>query len=442
MPMAKGENLDSPAMQKYGIPFYSAAWIPYKELKSKLQSEDQARSDGEQEDSIKDPSAAATSEKDGDSSKEPEAQKTVDGPDPASEYYVVLAGGGGEGRSGIANAIVLVHFDLASNSLSTRLVTKHILGSELPYRMTVHPGGDGLICAMQNGCRFFEWDEIKENGTRKLDVKISEKALDQLQEVGQQLALVYDSDGSTLAVGGEEGDLRIFKWPSMEMILNEAQAHSSTKYLCFSPDGKFLVSLGGRGPGRVWDVPSAKVIASLSNTSDEVFASCRFVQSRDNTLVLYIAAITGKGGSIVTWNASSWKRLRSKHVVGDSISSFNVSPDGRLLAMGTARGDVVVVDSAKMRVQMVVRKAHLGFVTALAFSHDSKALASASMDSSARVTLIKEKRNGMYNGVKPGGWNWWVIVMVILLVIIAYFLMIQGLLPDLDFGVMKGRFDE
>ncbi|CAN1143783.1 SEC12-like protein 2 [Linum perenne] len=382
--MAKGENLDSPAMQKYGIPFYSAAWIPYKELKSKLQSEDQARSDGEQEDSIKDPSAAATSEKDGD-----------------SKYYVVLAGGGGEGRSGIANAIVLVHFDLASNSLSTRLVTKHILGSELPYRMTVHPGGDGLICAMQNGCRFFEWDEIKENGTRKLDVKISEKALDQLQEVGQQLALVYDSDGSTLAVGGEEGDLRIFKWPSMEMILNEAQAHSSTKYLCFSPDGKFLVSLGGRGPGRVWDVPSAKVIASLSNTSDEVFASCRFVQSRDNTLVLYIAAITGKGGSIVTWNASSWKRLRSKHVVGDSISSFNVSPDGRLLAMGTARGDVVVVDSAKMRVQMVVRKAHLGFVTALAFSHDSKALASASMDSSARVTLIKEKRNGMYNGVKP-----------------------------------------
>ncbi|CAN1143784.1 SEC12-like protein 2 [Linum perenne] len=381
--MAKGENLDSPAMQKYGIPFYSAAWIPYKELKSKLQSEDQARSDGEQEDS------------------KPEAQKTVDGPDPASEYYVVLAGGGGEGRSGIANAIVLVHFDLASNSLSTRLVTKHILGSELPYRMTVHPGGDGLICAMQNGCRFFEWDEIKENGTRKLDVKISEKALDQLQEVGQQLALVYDSDGSTLAVGGEEGDLRIFKWPSMEMILNEAQAHSSTKYLCFSPDGKFLVSLGGRGPGRVWDVPSAKVIASLSNTSDEVFASCRFVQSRDNTLVLYIAAITGKGGSIVTWNASSWKRLRSKHVVGDSISSFNVSPDGRLLAMGTARGDVVVVDSAKMRVQMVVRKAHLGFVTALAFSHDSKALASASMDSSARVTLIKEKRNGMYNGVKP-----------------------------------------
>ncbi|CAN0880438.1 SEC12-like protein 2 [Linum grandiflorum] len=422
MPTAKGEDLDSPAMQKYGIPFYSAAWVPYKELKSKLQPKDVARSQDDQEDSIKESAAATTSEKDGDSVKEPEALKT-NGPDPASEYYVVLAGGGGEGRSGIANAIVLAHFDLASSSLSPQPVTKHVLGSELPYRMAVHPGGDGLICAMQNSCRFFEWDEIMENGTHKLNVKTSEKVLDQLQDVGQQLALAYDTDGSTLAVGGEEGDLRIFKWPSMEMVLNETQAHSSIKDLCFSPDGKFLVSLGGRGPGRVWDVPSAKVVASLSNTSDEVFASCRFVQSMDNSLVLYTAAITGRGASIVTWNTSSWKRLRSKHVVGDSISSFNVSPDGKLLAMGTARGDVVVVDSSKMGVQMVVKKAHLGFVTALSFSHDSKALASASMDSSARVTLIKKK--------KSGGLSWWVIVMVILLAIIAYFLKKEGLLADL-----------
>ncbi|CAI0410105.1 unnamed protein product [Linum tenue] len=290
--------------------------------------------------------------------------------------------------------------------------------------MAVHPKGDGLICAMQNSCRFFEWDEIEESETRKLDVKVSDKTLDLLQDVGQQLALAYDTDSSTLAVGGEEGNLRIFKWPSMEVILNEDQAHSSVKDLCFSPDGKFLVSLGSRGPGRVWDVPSAKVVASLPNGSDEVFFSCRFAQSRDNSLILYIAAITGKGGSIVTWNTSSWKRLRSKHVVRDSISSFNVSPDGRLLAIGTTQGDVVVVDSSKLGVQMVVRKAHLGFVTALAFSHDSRALVSASMDSSARVTLIKEKKNG--------GLSWWIIILIILLAILAYFLKEEGLLPDFD----------
>ncbi|CAL1373941.1 unnamed protein product [Linum trigynum] len=424
--MANGQSSDSSALQKYGIPFYSAAWVPYKELKSKLQSDDQARSDDKREDSSEESATSAPADQDGDSvDKEPSAAEPqkADGP-AASEYYVVLAGGGGEGRSGIANAIVVAHFDFASSTLSPQPVAKLVLGSELPYRMAVHPKGDGLICAMQNSCRFFEWDEIEESETQKLNVKVSDKALDRLQDIGQQLALAYDTDSSILAVGGEEGNLRIFKWPSMEVILNEAQAHSSVKDLCFSPDGKFLISLGSRGPGRVWDVPSAKVVASLPNGSDEVFFSCRFAQSRDNSLILYIAAITGKGGSIVTWNTSSWKRLRSKQVVRDSISSFNVSPDGMLLAIGTTQGDVVVVDSTKLGVQMVVRKAHLGFVTALAFSHDSRALVSASMDSSARVTVIKKK--------KSGGSSWWIIILIILLAILIYFLKEEGLLPDFD----------
>ncbi|CAN1139619.1 SEC12-like protein 2 [Linum perenne] len=432
--MATGENSESSAMQKYGIPFYSAAWVPYKELKSRIQAKDRAQSDEGNEDSTKESDAAATPDKDGDSTNSADAKKTDIAADrDASAYYVVLAGGGGEGRSGIANAVIVAHFDFSSGSLSPEPVAKLVLGSELPYRMALHPKGDGLICALQNSCRFFKWDETEENGTHKLGVKESEKSLDQLQDVGQQLALVYDTDCSTLAVGGEEGNLRIFKWPSMELILNEAQAHSSVKDLCFSPDGKFLVSLGSRGPGRVWDVPSAKVVATLPNGNDEMFSCCRFVQTRDNSLILYIAAITGRGGSIVTWSTSSWKRLRSKHVVGDSILAFNASPDGRLLAIGTAQGDVVVLDSTKMGVQMMVRKAHLGFVTALAFSHDSRALVSASMDSSARVTLIKEKKKGMYKYYHiTGGSSLWIIILVIILAILAYFLKEQGLLPDFD----------
>ena len=91
----------------------------------------------------------------------------------------------------------------------------------------------------------------------------------------------------------QDGKLRVFKWPSMEIILDEAKAHTTMKQLDFrsavlatlksllcvsfifkvvaddlawlscSPDGKFLVSLGDRGPGRVWDVTSSTVVASL-----------------------------------------------------------------------------------------------------------------------------------------------------------------------------------
>ncbi|XP_061987599.1 SEC12-like protein 2 isoform X2 [Populus nigra] len=398
--MGKKKETDPPALQKYGVPLYSAAWLP---LKFRHEDHDSSKQHEREQDKDREEITHASAS--------------------SYEYYVVLAGGGGEGRSGIPNAVLLSRFDFSSNSLSPQPVAKLNLGSDLPYRMVVHPGGDGLICALPNSCRFFEWDEVEDNEDHKLVLKSSEKVLTQLEDVGQQLALVFNSDSSVLAVGGEDGNLRVFKWPSMEIILNEAQAHASLKDLCFSPDGKFLVSLGGRGPGRVWDVTSSMAVASLSKENDEIFASCRFSQISDQTQVLYVAAITDKGSSIVTWNASSWKRVSSKHVFREPVSSFNISPDGKFLAIGTAQGDVILINSTNMCIQTMIRKAHLGIVTALTFSHDSRALVSASMDSSARVTLVEDK--------KCGGSSLRIIIFIIIMAIVVYFLKNEGVLPFL-----------
>lgn len=43
-----------------------------------------------------------------------------------------------------------------------------------------------------------------------------------------------------------------------------------------------------------------------------------------------------------------------------------------LVCSGTTQGDILILNSTGLRVQTMVRKAHLGFVTALAFSHDSR----------------------------------------------------------------------
>ncbi|CAK7326740.1 unnamed protein product [Dovyalis caffra] len=383
--MGKTEEADPQSLQKYGVPLFSAAWLPYKEVRSNLQSHHDDVDSSEQQ--------------------EQEKEETPEASSSSYEYYVVLAGGGGEGSSGIPNAVLLSRFDFSSNSLSSQPIAKLGFGSDVPYRMVIIPGGDGLICAFPNSCRFFEWHEVKDNEDQKLGVKLSDKVLTQLEDVGQQLALAFNNDSSVLAAGGEDGNLRVFKWPSMEIILNEAQAHASLKDLCFSPDGKFLVSLGKRDLGRVWDVTSSTAVATLSKENDEIFALCRFSQSSDQTQILYIAAITDKGASIVTWNTSSWNRVSSKPVAREPVSSFNVSPDGKLLAMyiiftvtlrGLTQGDVLLINSTNMRVHTMIRKAHLGIVTALAFSHDSRALVSASMDSSARVTLVEDNKSGMY----------------------------------------------
>lgn len=330
----------------------------------------------------------------------------------STQSYLVFAGGGGEGRSGIPNALLLALFEPSSNSLSDQPVAKLGTGADLPYRMAIHPGGEGLICSFPKSCKWFEFDSDNDTESHNLGLKLSEKVLTLLDDVGQQLALKFNNEGSVLAVGGEDGNLRVFKWPSMEVTLHEAQAHASVKDLDFSPDGRFLVSLGSGGPCRVWDVRSSMVVACFPRQDNEVFGFCRFAQNNNNQ-VLYVTAMQGQGGNIVTWNTTTWKRTSSKRIVRDPISAFNVSADGKLISIGTIQGDIYIINSTSMQVQMVVRKAHLGLVTALMFAQDSRALVSVSLDSSSRVTVVHEK--------KQTGLNLWV-VLIILLALAVYFM--------------------
>ena len=105
--MGKSREADSQSLQKYGVPLYSAAWLPYKELRSNLPSHDDhvdsSKQQEQQEEEIPEPSASS------------------------NEYYVILAGGGGEGSSGIPNAVLLSCFDFSSNSLSSQPVRSILL---------------------------------------------------------------------------------------------------------------------------------------------------------------------------------------------------------------------------------------------------------------------------------------------------------------------------
>ncbi|KAK9091654.1 hypothetical protein Sjap_024831 [Stephania japonica] len=404
--------------RKYGIPIYGASWIP-----TQNRFEEEA-----------------------------EIESTHQHQRPSSSS-LVFCGGGGEGRIGIPNSLLIAHFDSNSNALSPdpSLICAEIEAlwrrSEpvMTYRIewqftqvekasfvhsqkvAVFKSSSRVVNCSNASFRWFEWDEQNSAETSRLGLKSSEKVLTRLENVGQQLALTFNHDGSILAVGGEDGHLRVFKWPNMDIILDEGDAHSTLKDLSFSSDGKLLVSLGSGGLPRVWDVESSKVVASLSKENDEIFGFCRFSQTANNDEILYITTTRGERGNIVYWDTTSWKRIGSKQIIRDRITAFNVSSDGKFLAIlqtlhvaenkllcfaanfvsdlirlvtkysGTNEGDIVTVKSSNMRVHATVKKAHLVVVTSMMFSPDSRSLVSASVDSSARVTQVKDeqKHNGL-----------------------------------------------
>ncbi|KMZ58419.1 hypothetical protein ZOSMA_77G00810 [Zostera marina] len=54
--------------------------------------------------------------------------------------------------------------------------------------------------------------------------------------------MVFSTDGSRFATGGEDGHLRILKWPSQNILLDESRAHKSLRDMDISLDSVFLAT--------------------------------------------------------------------------------------------------------------------------------------------------------------------------------------------------------
>ncbi|EES10100.1 SEC12-like protein 2 [Sorghum bicolor] len=381
--------------QSYGFPIYCAAWLPLAHI-------------------LKPDPPAAEADADADADA---ASSSPSSPPPP---MAVLGGGGGEGRSGVPNKLVVAALAAgeeaaAPAALSPETVLEVKTQEEVPYRMAVHPRGDGVFCAFPNGCRLYRWESQEGEGPQNLALEPDQEALAELKDVGLQLAVSFSGEGSILAIGGEDGHLRVFKWPAMGSVLTETDTKTSIKDLTISSDEKFLAVNRSSGPCRVWDLQSSEVVASLSREAGEIFGFCRFCNKTDNSHVLFITVMQGDYGKIVSWNTTSWTRIGSKKITREAISAFAVSPNGALLGIGTIEGSIIILSSKDMRTLVTVKKAHLGIVTTLAFSQDSRTLLSTSFDSSARVTSV--------GSPKSNGTSIWPMLLVIILAILVYYCM-------------------
>ncbi|KAG6543925.1 hypothetical protein Mapa_014765 [Marchantia paleacea] len=369
--------------RKYDLPLFCAAWTAAVVPKPRSKAEGAAADGG---------------------AEEPESN----GPGGAGVGHVVFGGGGGDRKNGVKNKLLLAHYAFAADVLSEAIYTLST-DDDPPYRLAVHPGSNEIVCSVSKDCRLVEL-----NTEEDLKLEVSKRVVQPLQDIGEQNCLVFSGDGTRLATGGEDGHLRVFEWPSLELVMDQAGAHTAVKDIDFSLDGSLLVSTGDNGPCRVWDLSRASAVTSLTANKGANLGFCRF--SRDGTKpFLFITMREGGKGVISIWNSTTWKKSTSKRLSEYPISAFAISPDGRFLAIGTSEGDVKVLNAKNLAVVLQVKSAHMVFVTSMEFSPNSRALLSVSGDSSARVTAISE----------PTKWEGWRIYMLMfLLLLLSYWFFI------------------
>ncbi|KAG0630257.1 hypothetical protein M758_1G165500 [Ceratodon purpureus] len=281
-------------------------------------------------------------------------------------------------------AIAAREYDFDADRLSDDAV--HEVGTEdgRPLRLAVRPDGEGVLCSFADSCKYFDIDP---KSSTKL--KASDLELPLLQGIGIQNCIRFSEDGLLLATGGKDGHLRVFAWPTCELILDEPQAHRSIQDIDISMDSGFVASTGEDSGCRVWGIEKRESLAHLQPEKDEKFGCCRF--SRDaKQAFLFVSITKGKRGYIGVWNMVDWSKVGAKKLANAPISSLAVARDGKSFALGTTDGDLIIILVTKMEATRLIGSAHSSRVTELEFSKKGRSLLSLGGDATARITRLQK----------------------------------------------------
>lgn len=206
-------------------------------------------------------------------------------------------------------------------------------------------------------------------------------------------ALAFSPDGRTLAVGGRNSTVMLWKPESDSELMPLPDNQDDSDYpgdvlgLCFSYDGTLLAAGMRNGAIKLWEL-NHKVwsLARGTEKGKDVLA----VEFSGNNRWLVSG---GKDDAVILWDIMKVMRNEQEEApqsfqrVGagtGTVTSVAVSGDGSLLAAGTQDGRVLLWKRAgndpRHLPSVAAMMGHDGPVKALQFSPDSFMLASASPD--------------------------------------------------------------
>ncbi|CAB3376453.1 Hypothetical predicted protein [Cloeon dipterum] len=391
--------------------------------------------------------------------------------------HVLVAGGGGAAKTGVDNGFEIFEVSHDGENFVGEAALTHDTGSNAVMNCACHTDGRKyfLVCGQESHCQLYnanisvtkESDVIhnkddkkdeksgirqrksvsngsnpnqrtdsNSNAFKKLQFKIN--LGDSIQtdfsegEPPLQRVVRISRSGQLMATGGLDGHLRVWQFPSMELI-HDISAHTNElDDIDFSPDEKWVVSVGKDAGGHIWDCAKAARVKTLTWETPEkakfLFKRCRFgiVEGNKSRSRLFVLANPVSGRSKKNSYLQFWNPQEGSIVnvwpSSESLSALAVSDCGRFVAAGTMfTGSVHVLIAFSLQQVLHVPKAHNMFVTGLAFLPSATASAdcveaavlSISVDKKVCVHTVHERRT------MP---SWVAIVLIILILFLTFVL--------------------
>jgi WD40 repeat protein len=201
------------------------------------------------------------------------------------------------------------------------------------------------------------------------------------QPLGYVVSTAYSPDGRYLAASTSEGEVALFDvqplWFRRLLSRESDKVQVKSDYIgaafrpwpvAFSPDGRYLAAAGASGNLVVWDL----------------VADTEKIRTRVDGRIVDLAffpdgqTLGSVGPDVILRSVCDSGHMRKVKVdlpAGMNATAVAVSPDGRVLAVGTANGEIAMFDALNLKL-LRITKEHEAPVTGLAFQQQGETFAS------------------------------------------------------------------